>query len=153
MSAFLVLFFTALSPHPFTFWKWMLNENTTSTECSSPQSSSHGYSALRGWEGRRHLECKKLKVNCQEKSHWFGNSVSAMKLLECMNSIGILLAACITSVFLCDFESINAKLTWKVSAFRSRCLQSWIHVMAAINSQFNWKPCLMAEPYQTIQRL
>lgn len=153
MSAFLVLFFTDLSPHPFTFWKWMLNENTTSTECSSPQSSSHGYSTVRGWGGRNIWNKVKLKVNCQEKSHWFGNSVSAMKLLERMNSIGVLCSACITSVILHDFESFNAKLTWTVSASRSRCLQSRVHVMASINSQFNWNQCLMAEPYQTIQRL
>lgn len=53
----------------------------------------------------------KLKVNCQEKSHGFGNAVTAKKLLECVNSIGFLLAACITSVPLHSFEGINTKLT------------------------------------------
>jgi len=47
----------------------------------------------------------KLKVNCQEKSHGFRNAISAKKLLECVNSIGFLLAASTTSVLVHGFEA------------------------------------------------
>lgn len=47
--------------------------------------------------GRQEPPGIKLKVNCQER---FGNVASPKKLLECVNSVPFLLAACFTSAWL-----------------------------------------------------
>lgn len=48
--------------------------------------------------GRQEPPSIKLKANCQERC---GSMASPKKLLECVNSIPFLLAACFTSAWLC----------------------------------------------------